>query len=363
MATVTINAVSHSFGQQCILKDIQLPIDKGEFVVIVGPSGCGKSTLLRLIAGLDKVDTGTILINDVCVNDIPPPLRDIAMVFQNYALYPHMTVYDNMAYGLKMRRVKKADIHERVQAVGDMLQLLDCMQRKPYALSGGQRQRVAMGRAIVRSPAVFLFDEPLSNLDFKLRTEMRHEIKKLHQKLKATCIYVTHDQTEAMTLATRLVVLNRGRIEQIGTPRAVYDYPDSMFVASFLGHFPMNFIPATLDSVGPCLRLSTGTALRMPSLHWENSEQNALVVGVRPEHLMFVSTHELDSIPVVVMGIDDMGADQLVRVNTEIGGVAMMVRVPGDKPVHPGRCFVKIALDRAAVFCAGSEKRLGGWDA
>ena len=217
---------------QLILDKINLSIDKGEFVAVVGPSGCGKSTLLRLVAGLDLVSSGSILINNQCVNKIPAAQRDMAMVFQNYALYPHMTVFDNMAYGITMRGMKAAFIRQKVEEVANLLQLTDYLQRKPQALSGGQRQRVAMGRAIVRSPAVFLFDEPLSNLDAKLRAEMRYEIKKLHQQLNTTCLYVTHDQTEAMTMASRVLVLNKGRVEQVGSPQK-YINNRLLFVAGF----------------------------------------------------------------------------------------------------------------------------------
>ncbi len=363
MATVSIESVSQSFGKRTILNDVNLKIEKGEFVVIVGPSGCGKSTLLRLIAGLDVVETGSILINDRCVNQTPPSSRDIAMVFQHYALYPHMTVYDNMAYGLKMRKIKKQEIRERVEQAGNMLQLMDCMQRKPSEISGGQRQRVAMGRAIVRSPAVFLFDEPLSNLDFKLRTEMRHEIKKLHQQLNATCIYVTHDQTEAMTMASRVVVLHNGQIEQVGTPRMVYDYPDSMFVASFLGHYPINFISATLDSERQCLVLSTGIELPTSNICLVSPLQDNVVIGLRPEHLKFVAGSEPHNFSAMIDSIDDMGSDKLVGAISEKGRQSITVRVPGDAPLHEGRCYIQIDLNRASIFSAESGRRLGGWDA
>jgi sn-glycerol 3-phosphate transport system ATP-binding protein len=362
MATVSIQSVSKSFGQQRILQDVDLKIEKGEFIVIVGPSGCGKSTLLRLIAGLDVVDTGSILINDQCVNRTPASKRDIAMVFQNYALYPHMTVYDNMAYGLKMRKVNKQTIRERVERVAEMLQLGDCMQRKPSELSGGQRQRVAMGRAIVRKPAVFLFDEPLSNLDFKLRTEMRHEIKKLHQQLNATCIYVTHDQTEAMTMADRLVVFHQGKVEQVGRPREVYEHPNSRFVASFLGHFPMNFIPALLDFENS--QLIVCDEIKFPFSHMESQDvSDSIVVGIRPEHISFVKTFEPESIEAVVEFIDDMGSDKLVRVRTRKSSISLCVRVAGDAPFLSGACFIKIDKEKAMLFCSKSQQRLGGWSA
>lgn len=360
MATVSVQSVSKSFGQQYILQDVSLNIEKGEFVVVVGPSGCGKSTLLRLVAGLDEVDSGSILINDKCVNRTPASSRDIAMVFQNYALYPHMTVYDNMAYGLKMRKVNKQTIRQSVESVAEMLQLTDCMQRKPSELSGGQRQRVAMGRAIVRKPSVFLFDEPLSNLDFKLRTEMRHEIIKLHQQLNATCIYVTHDQTEAMTMAGRVVILNQGKVEQIGNPRDVYEYPNSKFVASFLGHFPMNFLLGELNAEFSRLVLCEEMELPFPRLDVQNVS-DSVVVGIRPEHLRFVNTQEAHCLEAVVEFIDDMGSDKLVRVITKKLGVPISVRVAGDFPVSNGTCFVKFDVEKAMVFCSLTQKRLGGW--
>ncbi len=363
MATVTIESVSKSYEKQNILHNVHLKIEKGEFVVIVGPSGCGKSTLLRLIAGLDVVEAGSILINDKCVNQTPPSCRDIAMVFQNYALYPHMTVYDNMAYGLKMRKMNKIDIRKRVESVARMLHLSDCMQRKPSALSGGQRQRVAMGRAIVRKPAVFLFDEPLSNLDFKLRTEMRHEIKKLHQQLNATCIYVTHDQTEAMTMATRVVVLNQGQVEQVGTPRMVYERPDSMFVASFFGHYPMNFISGTLDRARDCLVLCSGVEWPMPRIKSSDVSLDSVVIGIRPEHLRLESTLGSGCFSVMVNSIDDMGSDKLVRVIIDKTDVTMSIRVEGSTLIQDDQCFVHADMSRAIVFCAQSGKRLGGWDA
>lgn len=227
-------------------------------MVIVGPSGCGKTTLLRLIAGLEEISSGSILINNQCVNKIPAAKRDMAMVFQNYALYPHMTVFENMAYGLKMRRYKKEDIKNRVNAAAQMLRLTPYLERKPQALSGGQKQRVAMGRAIVRSPAVFLFDEPLSNLDANLRTEMRHEIRRLHQQLNTTSLYVTHDQTEAMTMAERVIVLNQGIVEQIGTPQELYQSPATLFVAGFTGQYPLNVFSGIFDKSSNRVQTSLG---------------------------------------------------------------------------------------------------------
>lgn len=363
MATVSIESVSQSFGKRAVLNDVNLNIEKGEFVVIVGPSGCGKSTLLRLIAGLDVVEQGSILINDRCVNQTPPSSRDIAMVFQHYALYPHMSVYDNMAYGLKIRKLKKHLIRERVEQAAQLLQLTDCMQRKPSEISGGQRQRVAMGRAIVRSPAVFLFDEPLSNLDFKLRTEMRHEIKKLHRQLNATCIYVTHDQTEAMTMASRVVVLHKGRVEQVGTPRVVYDYPDSMFVASFLGHFPINFVEANLDIERQCFYLTTGVELPLSMIRLVGPLQEKVIIGLRPEHLKFVKQSEPYNFSAMIDSIDDMGSDKLVSVISDKGRQSITIRVSGEAQIQEGQCHIQVDLNRASIFSAETGLRLGGWDA
>src|SRR6266536_1019977 len=242
MAKVQLRDVRKSYGDVEIIHGVSIDVDDGEFIVIVGPSGCGKSTLLRMVAGLEAITAGEIVIGERVVNRLEPKDRDIAMVFQNYALYPHMSVFDNMAYGLKIRGLAKDDIGRRVQRAAEILELAPLLDRKPRALSGGQRQRVAMGRAIVREPAVFLFDEPLSNLDAKLRVQMRFEIQKLHRRLKTTSLYVTHDQVEAMTLAQRMIVMNSGRAEQIGTPMEVYENPQTLFVAGFIGSPAMNFL-------------------------------------------------------------------------------------------------------------------------
>ena len=362
MATVNMMAVSKFYDNHCILHDINLHIEKGEFVAVVGPSGCGKSTLLRLVAGLDTVCRGNILINDQCVNKIPAASRDMAMVFQNYALYPHMTAYDNMAYGLKMRGMKKNLIRQRVEEVAQMLQLGDYLHKKPILLSGGQRQRVAMGRAIVRSPAVFLFDEPLSNLDAKLRTEMRHEIRKLHQQLNTTCLYVTHDQTEAMTMADRVVVLNKGRVEQVGTPRELYQYPATLFVASFIGHYPMNLIPATVDLKQQTIITDVGTTLPLPTLNSPVSCGDAVVVGIRPEHVHISKGSSDSSFSVSVEFVDDMGADKLVQVITECGNMRLSVRVLSDKRIDSCGMALEMEMLKANLFCQKTGKRLGGWN-
>lgn len=361
MATVNLMAVSKSYDNHCILQNINLQIEKGEFVAVVGPSGCGKSTLLRLVAGLDTVTKGTILINNKCMNKIPAASRDMAMVFQNYALYPHMTAYENMAYGLKLRGMKKKDIRKRVEDVGEMLQIVDYLHRKPLLLSGGQRQRVAMGRAIVRSPAVFLFDEPLSNLDAKLRTEMRHEIRKLHQQLNTTCLYVTHDQTEAMTMADRVVVLNKGHVEQVGTPRELYQNPSTLFVGSFIGHYPMNLIPAKVDMKQQVIVTSAGTVLPLPILDSKLACGDSVIVGIRPEHMHITAEPRPGSLCVNVEFIDDLGADKLVQVITECGTIRLAVRVSGDTVFTSNRLVVDMEMSKSNLFCQKTGKRLGGW--
>lgn len=361
MATVTLIGVSKVYSQQLALNNINANIEKGEFVAVVGPSGCGKSTLLRIIAGLDLASSGKILINNQCVNKIPPAQRDMAMVFQNYALYPHMTAFDNMAYSLKMRRLKTAIIKQKVNEAAELLQISDYLQRKPQALSGGQRQRVAMGRAIVRSPAVFLFDEPLSNLDTKLRAEMRHEIKKLHQHLNTTCIYVTHDQTEAMTLASQILVLNKGCIEQIGTPRQLYQQPQSLFVAGFTGHYPINFLPATINWHKQKVITAIGMELPLPPLTI-NPNSNAVVVAIRPEHFYKVCEKQANAILCRVEFIDDMGADKLVQARALYGNIAFTVRLPADTEIINNKLHLCFMLKNANLFDQKTALRLGGWE-
>ena len=290
MADVALRNVVKRFDDVDAVRDISLNIPDNEFVVLVGPSGCGKSTTLRMIAGLEEATAGEILIGGEVVNDVPPKDRDIAMVFQNYALYPHMTVFENMSFGLRLRRTPKAEIRTRVEQAAKILDIINLLDRRPRQLSGGQRQRVAMGRAIVRNPKVFLFDEPLSNLDAKLRVQMRTEIKRVHQKVKTTTIYVTHDQVEAMTLADRVVVMNGGRIEQIGRPHELYHRPKTRFVAGFIGSPAMNFMPARLQRNGDglLLRLAPELAFPVPPPHTARylpSVGKDLVFGLRPEHI------------------------------------------------------------------------------
>ena len=361
MATVNLVEVCKHHGQQLILENVSLNIEKGEFVAVVGPSGCGKSTLLRLVAGLDLVSSGSILINNQCVNTIPPAKRDMAMVFQSYALYPHMTVYDNMAYGLKMRGMKKKEIETKVREVALLLHLTDYLTRKPQALSGGQRQRVAMGRAIVRSPAVFLFDEPLSNLDAKLRTEMRQEIKKLHRQLNTTSLYVTHDQTEAMTMASRILVLNKGKVEQIGTPQNLYQEPASLFVAGFTGHYPINFLKAKIDKARQKVMTEIGIEVPLPTLNAAFSENDELILAIRPEHLRLASLEEKEAISLSIDTIDDLGADKLIRVQTPCGKTRLVVRAMGDVPLNDNQLRLELRVNKANLFNKKTGLRLGGW--
>jgi len=362
MATVDLIGLNKSVDGHVILDHIDLRIEKGEFVAVVGPSGCGKSTLLRLIAGLDEPTGGSILINHQCMNGVPPAKRDIAMVFQHYALYPHMTVFDNMAYGLKMRGVKQSEILQRVAAVATMLHLSELLKRKPSMLSGGQRQRVAMGRAIVRAPAVFLFDEPLSNLDATLRTKMRHEIKKMHSQLKTTCLYVTHDQTEAMTMADKMVVLNNGKIEQEGRPRDIYQYPATLFVAGFIGQYPMNLIEGTIDKGAQFVNTAHGVSLPVPKGKRSLLDGEKVLVGIRPEHLYAVEKPSKRSFSVKVEFIDDLGADKLLQVVTVLNGSPLLIRVLSDKALPSYPLEVEMDLTKATLFGQQSGERLGGWN-
>jgi multiple sugar transport system ATP-binding protein len=337
MADVTLSGVRKSFGSVEILHGIDLEVKNGEFVVFVGPSGCGKSTLLRIIAGLEKVSAGEIYIGGRKVNDVPPAERKIAMVFQSYALYPHMTVYRNMAFGLKFTAADKGEVDRRVRAAAESLQLTPYLGRRPRELSGGQRQRVAIGRAIVREPAVFLFDEPLSNLDAALRINTRIEIAKLHRSLKATTIYVTHDQVEAMTLASKIVVLNHGRIEQIGTPLDLYHRPANLFVAGFIGSPRMNLVPArvvTADPGGVTVAADSGAEATLPVDGASLSAGNAVTIGVRPEHLSEGGNGGL-SLTGSVDAVEHLGESSLVYMKLA-DGVDVIARTPGDSRAEPG---------------------------
>ncbi len=296
MASVTYENVFKKFGDMAAVDNMNFHVDDKEFLVLVGPSGCGKTTALRLLAGLEEISSGEIKIGDRVVNDVAPKDRDIAMVFQSYALYPHLTVYDNMAFGLKLRKVNKDEIKRRVTEAAEVLGITDLLQRKPRQLSGGQRQRVAVGRAIVREPKVFLFDEPLSNLDAKLRVQMRAEISKLHQRLETTFIYVTHDQTEAMTMASRIAVINKGRLQQIDTPQNLYDRPGNLFVAGFIGSPAMNFFAGKLRKDGDKIVVDTGDfVVPIPAAKVAPYKQHVdkdIIFGIRPENI-----HDADFVP------------------------------------------------------------------
>jgi multiple sugar transport system ATP-binding protein len=319
MANVSVSNVQKSYPQSGgagvqAVRGISLEIADEEFVVLVGPSGCGKSTTLRMIAGLEEISGGEIAIGGRVVNDVPPRDRDIAMVFQNYALYPHMTVFDNMAFGLKLRGTPKADIKTRVDEAARILDIVPLLDRKPKALSGGQRQRVAMGRAIVRNPKVFLFDEPLSNLDAKLRVQMRTEIKKVHQAVRTTTIYVTHDQVEAMTLADRVVVMNGGIIEQVGPPQELYHHPRTKFVAGFIGSPGMNFFPVDLHD-GDVV-FTDGQVLAIPAARlarYGSLRNGKMILGLRPEHLTEASRPDSLSLTVAVDVVEPMGMETMVH--------------------------------------------------
>jgi len=308
MASVELKQVRKSFGSTQVVHGVDISIADGEFVVLVGPSGCGKSTLLRMIAGLEEISEGEIKIGDRVVNNVPPKQRDIAMVFQNYALYPHMKVFDNMAFSMKLAGRSAEEMRQRVDKAAQILGLTDYLDRYPRQLSGGQRQRVAMGRAIVRDPQVFLFDEPLSNLDAKLRVQMRTEIKELHQRLKTTSIYVTHDQIGAMTMADTIVVMNGGRVEQIGTPLDLYDEPANLFVAGFIGSPAMNFLPGRLvaGASGRGVQIADGCLIPVPGSGGLRDRE--VILGVRPEHFNIGET----CVQVQVIVVEPTGADTQV---------------------------------------------------
>ncbi len=331
MATLSFKDVKKTYpGDVAVIHGLDMDITDGEFIVIVGPSGCGKSTLMRMVAGLETITSGEICIDGRVVNELEPAERDIAMVFQNYALYPHMSVFENMAYGLKIRKLSKAEIRERVDRAADILELNLLLERRPRQLSGGQRQRVAMGRAIVREPKVFLFDEPLSNLDAKLRVQMRLEIQKLHRRLGTTSLYVTHDQVEAMTLAQRMIVMNRGIAEQVGTPAEVFEKPASTFVAAFIGSPPMNLIPVRVDSLRR-VRDDKGTGLNLPGkLVPAHVEDRECYLGMRPEHMRL----HAPGISMEIEMIEILGSEQLVH--GRHGDTSIIVRCPvSETRKHP----------------------------
>lgn len=345
-AHLSLQQVSKTVGTTTILQNVSIDVMPGEFLVVVGPSGCGKSTLMRLIAGLDDLSSGDILLQGKSLKKTPVAKRNMAMVFQSYALYPHMSVYDNMAYSMRLAGVSRSEMDTRIRDTAKLLQLTALLDRKPAELSGGQRQRVAMGRAIVRSPSVFLFDEPLSNLDAKLRTEMRHEIKKLHQKFKTTSIYVTHDQTEAMTMADRIMILNQGSVEQIGTPQEVYFEPKSLFVAGFMGHYPMNFIPSIMDKD----QIICETGIAYPVASGRFIDQQELVLGVRPEHIVLARAEDEGACFVKLEFVDDMGADKLIQVICLNSGLRLQIRLNSEDGIPGDRFAVKVLKHKIHIF-------------
>jgi len=355
MTDVTIRNVTKRYGALTVIPQLSFKIEDGEFVVLVGPSGCGKSTLLRMLAGLEEISGGDLLMGAEVINDRPAKERDMAIVFQNYALYPHMTVAENMGFALKLRKRPRAEIDERVDKAAAILGLAKLLDRYPRALSGGQRQRVAMGRAIVRDPQVFLFDEPLSNLDAKLRVQMRAEIKALHQRLKITTVYVTHDQIEAMTMADKIVVMNEGRVEQMGTPLELYDRPANIFVAGFIGSPSMNFLPATVVLANsPALKTPEGVELPVdacPTL----TGRSEVTYGIRPEHLELGET----GIPAEVVVVEPTGSETQLYVT--VGGRDVVVVLRDRADVRPGeKIWLRPRKGSAHLFDPNSGARITG---
>ena len=356
MASVTIASVQKSFGEVPILHGVDIDIQDGSFTVLVGPSGCGKSTLLRMIAGLEQITAGEIRIGNTRVNDLPPKARDIAMVFQNYALYPHMTVRENMAFSLELAKQSKDAIQTKVDRAADILALGSLLDRYPRQLSGGQRQRVAMGRAIVRDPQVFLFDEPLSNLDAKLRVAMRAEIKALHQRLKTTTVYVTHDQIEAMTMADRIVVMHDGIVEQIGTPLELFDRPGNLFVAQFIGSPSMNVLQGVLHLAGGQAHVSAQGA-SWPAFALDGGQEGQAVhFGVRPTDITLAQAGQGIAAQVVV--VEPTGAETELLV--QVGEVNLVVTLHGRTEAQPGdTVYLHIDSAKTHLFDVASEQRLG----
>jgi multiple sugar transport system ATP-binding protein len=365
MATVTFEHVTKTYaGNVQAVNDLNLAISDGEFMVLVGPSGCGKTTSLRMIAGLEEITAGTLRIGDRVVNDVAPKDRDIAMVFQSYALYPHMTVRDNLAFGLKLRKVPKADIERRVKEAAETIQLSNLLDRKPKELSGGQRQRVALGRAIVREPAVFLMDEPLSNLDAKLRVQTRAEIARLHQRLGTTTVYVTHDQVEAMTMGSRIAVMSDGLLQQVGAPQELYDHPVNRFVAGFIGSPAMNFVNVTASGTGDAAVL-TGSGMSIPlpprlrgaadSVHGKT-----LIAGFRPEHLdIGEAGPNQASFRATADVVEYLGNDELLHLSLE--GHDLVAVVSSAHVVHPGdNLTLNLSLDKLHLFDSDSGDAIRG---
>ena len=359
MATVSLRQVHKTYDAQEVVHGVDLEVADQEFVVLVGPSGCGKSTLLRMIAGLEDISGGEIAIGDRVVNEIDPKDRDVAMVFQDYALYPHLTVFQNIAFSLQYRDVGKVDIARRVAEAAAILDIESLLERKPRQLSGGQRQRVAMGRAIVREPKVFLFDEPLSNLDAKLRVQMRTEIKKLRERVRTTAIYVTHDQVEAMTLADRIVLMHNGRVEQIGTPEDVYDEPATLFVAGFVGASAMNLVPGRVENSaqGSAVILGNGARLALPPARYDAHDGEAVTIGLRPEHLHLAVDDAATMLVGAARVVEPLGSDTLVVF--DVAGCELQARLPPRVVRRAGDTVrVAIAPESIHLFDPVTERRL-----
>ena len=353
---VRFEKVGKRFGAHLALREIDLDVEPGECVVLLGPSGCGKTTLLRLLAGLESADEGSLYIGDRRVNDVPPAERDVAMVFQNYALYPHFTVFDNVAFPLRARRVPEAEIAPRVKEAARRLELDALLDRKPAQLSGGQQQRVALARAIVRNPGVYLMDEPLSNLDAQLRVQTRAELKRLQQELGTTTLYVTHDQGEAMTMGSRVVVLRQGRVEQVDTPLGLYRRPANRFVATFLGSPAMNLWPATLD--GGTVRAAGAEVAMPPSQRADVAAAGGFEVGVRPEDVSLTVSPGPGRAPARVVVVEPMGNETIAVLDA--GGTRVVARGPSDLPAHPGSTlWFSVAPDRVLFFESAEGRRIG----
>ncbi|HET7027628.1 MAG TPA: sn-glycerol-3-phosphate ABC transporter ATP-binding protein UgpC [Candidatus Limnocylindrales bacterium] len=360
MATVTFENVWKRFGDFTAVKDLDLAIQDGEFMVLVGPSGCGKTTSLRMIAGLEEISEGTLRIGDRVVNDVAPKDRDIAMVFQSYALYPHMSVRDNMSFGLKLKKTPKAEIDRRVAETAAILGLQTMLQRKPRELSGGQRQRVALGRAIVREPAVFLMDEPLSNLDAKLRVETRANIARLHQRLGTTTVYVTHDQVEAMTMGTRIAVMNLGELQQVGPPQELYDHPKNVFVGTFIGSPSMNVVDVRVDGGRVT---GAGMSFPIPSRYGQIDGGRELVAGFRPEHLELGDLSDAAGIRAKADVVEYLGDQELLHVTVEDHEGDVVAIVSSEHRVKPGDVLeLKLPLEKLHLFDRASGEALA-WSA
>lgn len=354
MSGVNLDGLVKSYGALQVVHGIDLTVAEKEFVVLVGPSGCGKSTTLRMIAGLEEITDGDLTIGDRRVNRVAPKDRDVAMVFQNYALYPHLNVADNMAFGLRIRRMPKDEIKKTISEVAEVLGLTPYLDRRPADLSGGQRQRVAMGRAIVRHPKVFLFDEPLSNLDAKLRTQMRAEIKRLHNRLGVTSIYVTHDQVEAMTLADRIVVMNDGRIEQVGTPMELFNNPANIFVAGFLGSPPMNQVKGTLTNTGARIG---DTDIKLTGAIGDHAGRD-VIVGIRPEHVTLHSGEQTSPLPITLDLVEPLGSEALLHARYGDNDMVFKADTQGDIAHLSGVSEVHVPAHLVKIFDAETGRAL-----